>query len=415
MLMAIHAMIFIGEMGGKYTGKDKVWQDWAFGQIKRRGMGLFYFCLNPDSEDTGGILLEDWTRTNGAKLAALADLPGTSVMAMQPPVPPRTPPPQRSPSAPHPPPSRSPPPPSPQVEEGQVPSPPPPSSSDPNQATDPGSIFGTSSTRPSNALFGSSSTHATGPIRLDLAPPPPFIDHSAQDGAPDLSGDAGGSGGMAMAPTLVLLAFVVLAGTGAYVHTTRPGSKLGKGRLNAMALAMALADARDGAPLTVKGLAKKKGKAGATRTREQLEDDDEDEDDEDEDEDARCSSRDTKPSERRSLKATPKTALSMPKTALSMPKTALSMSKTALSMPVSGSNKGAVSAVLGASGKLGSSKGGKVDQGGGGGGGGGGGSGRAQGGQRACNGQRAAAASTSKGANATKKKQPISDDDDGMV
>eukprot|EP00965_Chrysotila_dentata_P085523 2821113-Pleurochrysis_carterae.AAC.15 len=35
------------------AGKDQEWQDWALGFMKERGMGLFYFCLNPDSDDTG--------------------------------------------------------------------------------------------------------------------------------------------------------------------------------------------------------------------------------------------------------------------------------------------------------------------------------------------------------------------------
>ena len=39
-----------GEMGGFYTGKDKVWQDWAFSFMKERGIGVFYFALNPGSE-----------------------------------------------------------------------------------------------------------------------------------------------------------------------------------------------------------------------------------------------------------------------------------------------------------------------------------------------------------------------------
>ena len=39
--------LVIGEMGGFYTDKDKEWQDWAFGLMKERGIGVFYFCLNP--------------------------------------------------------------------------------------------------------------------------------------------------------------------------------------------------------------------------------------------------------------------------------------------------------------------------------------------------------------------------------
>ncbi|KAL1525711.1 hypothetical protein AB1Y20_020556 [Prymnesium parvum] len=69
--------VVVGEMGGFYQGKDKTWQDWAFEYMQEHGIGLFYFCLNPDSADTGGILSSDWTTPNAEKLNALSKMPST--------------------------------------------------------------------------------------------------------------------------------------------------------------------------------------------------------------------------------------------------------------------------------------------------------------------------------------------------
>ena len=54
--------VVIGEIGGVYEDRDREWQDWAIAHAASRGFGLFYFCLNPDSVDTGGLLLPDWTQ-----------------------------------------------------------------------------------------------------------------------------------------------------------------------------------------------------------------------------------------------------------------------------------------------------------------------------------------------------------------
>ena len=53
--------IVIGEIGGDYSGDDRRWQDWAIPYVKERGFGIFYFALNPDSEDTGGLVPKDWS------------------------------------------------------------------------------------------------------------------------------------------------------------------------------------------------------------------------------------------------------------------------------------------------------------------------------------------------------------------
>ena len=121
--------VVIGELGGYYRGNDKVWQDWAIAFIKERGIGLFYFALNPGAEDTGGLLSEDYTTPESAKLELLARLPSTEVLPLRskrrplvaspppPPSPSRPPPPPPLPSLPSfaPLPPASPPPPPPLV------------------------------------------------------------------------------------------------------------------------------------------------------------------------------------------------------------------------------------------------------------------------------------------------------------
>ena len=81
--------IVIGEIGGLYKDIDRQWQDWAIPYLKQRGFGIFYFALNPDSEDTGGLVLDDWSvpgegSLEAAKLEALAQLPSTDVFELCP-------------------------------------------------------------------------------------------------------------------------------------------------------------------------------------------------------------------------------------------------------------------------------------------------------------------------------------------
>ena len=64
-----------GEFGGFYTGDDKVWQD-AFVDylLVKNARSSFYWCLNPNSGDTGGLLQDDWRTVNMDKLALLERL-----------------------------------------------------------------------------------------------------------------------------------------------------------------------------------------------------------------------------------------------------------------------------------------------------------------------------------------------------
>ena len=71
--------VVVGELGGWYTGKDKQWQDWAVRYMADKGIGLFYFVLQPTSDDTGGLLKSDWESEEVEKLAMLNVLPSTSV------------------------------------------------------------------------------------------------------------------------------------------------------------------------------------------------------------------------------------------------------------------------------------------------------------------------------------------------
>ena len=111
--------IVIGEWGGRLVGQDRDWQQ-AFADYlsSRPIIGSFYWCLNPDSADTGG-LLATWARMvpETEKLQLLEKLPSTNVprhelrvYVISSPPPPRTPfpPPPLPPSPPPPPPSPSP-------------------------------------------------------------------------------------------------------------------------------------------------------------------------------------------------------------------------------------------------------------------------------------------------------------------
>lgn len=67
--------VVLGEWGGHYTGDDKKYQDQMVTYLTSKGMtSNFYWSLNPNSGDTGGILQDDWRTPETAKLAMLATL-----------------------------------------------------------------------------------------------------------------------------------------------------------------------------------------------------------------------------------------------------------------------------------------------------------------------------------------------------
>jgi endoglucanase len=72
-----HAVI-IGEFGGKYgegDPRDVQWQDALVDYLLRKGVGsAFYWAWNPNSDDTGGILDDDWITLREDKLTLLKRL-----------------------------------------------------------------------------------------------------------------------------------------------------------------------------------------------------------------------------------------------------------------------------------------------------------------------------------------------------
>ena len=79
-LVASGFTVVIGEWGGIYRDKDRLWQEAFFRYVRERGLGFFYWCLNPNSEDTGGLLTSDWKTREHGKLQLLQTAP-SSVLA----------------------------------------------------------------------------------------------------------------------------------------------------------------------------------------------------------------------------------------------------------------------------------------------------------------------------------------------
>ncbi len=67
--------VVLGEYGGHYTGADKTWQDAFVSYLVSRNMkSSFYWCVNPNSGDTGGVLQGDWRTWNDDKVQLLQRL-----------------------------------------------------------------------------------------------------------------------------------------------------------------------------------------------------------------------------------------------------------------------------------------------------------------------------------------------------
>jgi endoglucanase len=67
------APVLVGEFGGKAvdSGKEGAWMRTLMGYIRAHGLSYTFWCLNPNSGDTGGLLEDDWTTVNRAKMALL--------------------------------------------------------------------------------------------------------------------------------------------------------------------------------------------------------------------------------------------------------------------------------------------------------------------------------------------------------
>ena len=66
------APVWIGEFGTRLmTTSDRQWLGAMVSYIRGNNLSFAYWCLNPDSGDTGGILQDDWRTVNAEKQAAL--------------------------------------------------------------------------------------------------------------------------------------------------------------------------------------------------------------------------------------------------------------------------------------------------------------------------------------------------------
>jgi endoglucanase len=66
------APVYMGEFGGSMNaGKQAVWQTSLMKFLGQHHISYTYWCWNPDSGDTGGILKNDWTTVDQARLNIL--------------------------------------------------------------------------------------------------------------------------------------------------------------------------------------------------------------------------------------------------------------------------------------------------------------------------------------------------------
>lgn len=69
-----NAPVLLGEFGGRSVGQDPEgqWMRTLIGFLKDQRINYTYWCWNPDSGDTGGILGQDWTTVNQDKVHVLS-------------------------------------------------------------------------------------------------------------------------------------------------------------------------------------------------------------------------------------------------------------------------------------------------------------------------------------------------------
>jgi len=81
-LCALGATVVVGEWGGFFRGKDRLWQETFARYLKSNKLSSFYWSLNPNSQDTGGLLTSTWSQPESGKLSLLEGLPSTRILAL---------------------------------------------------------------------------------------------------------------------------------------------------------------------------------------------------------------------------------------------------------------------------------------------------------------------------------------------
>ncbi len=71
------APIFVGEFGGYHVdskSKEGIWQRKFVDYIAKNKLSFAYWCWNPNSKGTGGVLQDDWQTVNDSKQALLSKI-----------------------------------------------------------------------------------------------------------------------------------------------------------------------------------------------------------------------------------------------------------------------------------------------------------------------------------------------------
>jgi endoglucanase len=68
------APVIVGEFGGRSVGNDQegIWQRALVSYLRENNISYIYWTLNPNSGDTGGILLDDWKTVDPSKQELLS-------------------------------------------------------------------------------------------------------------------------------------------------------------------------------------------------------------------------------------------------------------------------------------------------------------------------------------------------------
>lgn len=75
--------LVIGEWGGKYrSDSNRAWQHTFAAYLETNAIGSIYWCVNPNSGDTEGLLDNDWKTLRDDKLRVLATFNGSPVPVM---------------------------------------------------------------------------------------------------------------------------------------------------------------------------------------------------------------------------------------------------------------------------------------------------------------------------------------------
>jgi hypothetical protein len=75
--------VVVGEFGGRNVGADQEWQSEFMKYLLAKRFSFFYWCLNPGSQDTGGLLAEDWRTVDDSKVALLQQARATAVAPLR--------------------------------------------------------------------------------------------------------------------------------------------------------------------------------------------------------------------------------------------------------------------------------------------------------------------------------------------